>query len=74
MTKYFKKVLGHRAAEKSIKVIKNILYVNTVLENVVTVYAFTKLIKGFIKLYCTQIQQVNGVYETKGQECIRSSR
>ena len=55
MKKYFKKVLvlGHGPAEKFRKLIQRNLYVNTVLENVITVYVFEKLLKAFIKLYCT---------------------
>ena len=47
---YFKKVLGHGAAEKFRKLIQRQLYVNTVVENWVTEYAFEKLLKAFIKL------------------------
>ena len=61
--KYFKKVLGHGAAGKFQKLIQQQLYVNTVvkdrvnvpahLHHRVTEYAFKKLLKGYIKLYCT---------------------
>ena len=63
MKKFFKKVLGNGAAEKFRKLIQRQLYVNTVVEDRVRVpdhphhrvteYAFKKLLKGFIKVYCT---------------------
>ena len=46
--KYFKKVLGHGAAEKFHKLIQKQLYVNTVVKIRVTEYAFEKLLKAFI--------------------------
>ena len=54
MKKYFKKVLGHGPAEKFRKLIQRQLYVNTVLVNGrVTEFVLEKLLKAFIKLYCT---------------------
>ena len=51
--KYFKKVLGHGPAEKITKVILGGFFVDTVVMNTVTVTAFEKLKRAFIKLYCT---------------------
>ena len=61
--KYFKKVLGHGAVEKFRKLIQRQLYVNTVVENRVTEYAFEKLLKAFIKLYCTSTDPKGDVIE-----------
>ena len=54
MRKFSKKVLGHGAIEKFRKLVQRQLYVNTVVENRVAQYAFEKLLKGFIKVYCTR--------------------
>ena len=53
MKKYFEKVLGHGLAKKLRKLIQRNLYVNTILENVITEFAFEKMLKAFIKLYYT---------------------
>ena len=55
LKKYFKKVLGHGPAEKLRKLIHRNLFINTVLQKLITVHAFEKLKKAFIKLYCTCI-------------------
>ena len=70
MKKYLKKVLGHGPADKFRKLIQRTLYVNTVLENVVTQHTFKKLIKGFIKLYCTSTETKGDVIKyLKSNKC-----
>ena len=52
--KYFKKNLDHGPLEKSKKLsIRTNFYVDTVIGRKVMEYAFKKLKKSFIQLYCT---------------------
>ena len=68
--KYFKKGLGHGPAEKFRKLIQKTLYVNTVLENIITVHAFEKLLKAFIKLYYTSTDPKGDVIKyLKSDKC-----
>ena len=70
MKKYFKRVLGHGPAEKFRKLIQHTLYVNTVHQNVISEYAFEKLMKAFLKLYCTSTDPKGDVIEyLKSDKC-----
>ena len=60
---YFKKVLGHGLAEKMRKLILGNYFVNTTVMNVVTVHAFEKMKRAFIKLYCTSTDPKGDVIE-----------
>ena len=72
LKRYFKKVLGHGPAEKLRKLICNNYFKDTVLQQMVVITSFEKVLKAFINLYWTRTGPKGDVIEyLKTDKCMK---